>query len=531
MIVGAGFAGLCALHHARAIGLSARLIEAGSGVGGTWYWNRYPGARCDIESLQYSYQFSDELQQEWEWSERYAAQAEILSYLEHVADRFDLREQIQLDTRVVSAHFQEDQERWLIRTDNNDTLNARFCIMATGCLSSTNRPRFEGEADFEGNVFHTGEWPHEPVDFTGKRVGVIGTGSSAIQSIPIIAEQAEQVYVFQRTPNYSIPAHNRPLDPAEQKQVKAEYSALRERASQGFGGSDFLAINALGSEASAAEREAEFEHRWALGGLYILGTYADLMIDKEVNEQAAEFARKRIRAVVEDPETAEKLCPDQVIGCKRITVDTGYFETYNRPNVTLVDVSTSPIEEFTATGLRTGGEDFIVDTIVLATGFDAMTGSLFKIDIRGRGGERLKDQWAAGPKTYLGLMSNGFPNLFFVSGPGSPSVLSNMVVTIEQHVDWITDCLKHLQTEQIDTIEPKSDAVDRWVAEVNAIAAETLFMGCNSWYLGANVPGKPRIFMPYAGGFPAYRETCDEIAANGYTGFSLTNKNTTESEL
>jgi cation diffusion facilitator CzcD-associated flavoprotein CzcO len=522
VIVGAGFAGLYMLHRLRGLGLSVHVVEAGGGVGGTWYWNRYPGARCDVESLEYSYQFSEELQQEWEWTERYASQPEILRYLEHVADRFDLRRDIQLDTRVTAARFDETEGRWRIETDSGDAFSAQFCIMATGCLSSANTPDLEGGDGFEGECLHTGRWPHAGVDFTGRRVGVIGTGSSAIQSIPLIAEQAEHLFVFQRTPNYSVPAHNGPLDPAVQARIKAEYPDFRARNREmpaGFG-ADLPRGEGSALDVSPEERECEFEARWQRGGLSFLGAYEDLLLSAEANETAAEFCRRKIRATVHDPAVAELLCPDQVIGCKRLCVDTDYFATYNRENVTLVDLRTTPIERITRTGLVAGGRDYALDAIVFATGFDAMTGALLAIDIRGRGGHALRDKWAEGPRTYLGLASAGFPNLFTITGPGSPSVLSNMVPSIEQHVNWIADCIAYLREHGLGRIEASTQAEDGWGAVVNEIASATLYPGCNSWYLGANVPGKPRVFMPFIG-VPPYVEFCNQVAAKSYEGFQL----------
>jgi cation diffusion facilitator CzcD-associated flavoprotein CzcO len=520
VVVGAGFAGLYALHRLRGLGLRVRVFEAGSGVGGTWYWNRYPGARCDVESLEYSYQFSEELQQEWEWSERYSPQPEILRYAEHVADRFDLLHDIVFDTRVQAATFEEQAGRWIVETDAGDRVSASFCIMATGCLSSANLPDFEGLADFEGETFHTGRWPHTQVDFSGKRVGVIGTGSSAIQSIPLIAAQAEHLFVFQRTPNYSIPAHNGPLDPELKRQVKADYAGFRKRNSeQGFG-LNTRSREELALDVSPEERRREYEARWEAGGLPFLGAFLDLSLSKEANDTAAEFLREKIRGIVRDPEVAELLSPQTVVGCKRICVDTGYFDTFNRPNVSLVDVSADPIERITRAGLETGGRAFALDSIVFATGFDAMTGALSKIDIRGRGGQTLRQKWSAGPRTYLGLGTAGFPNLFTITGPGSPSVLSNMLPSIEQHVNWISDCIGYLREHGITTIEVEREAEDAWVEHVNEVAGMTLYPTCNSWYLGANVPGKPRVFMPYLG-FPPYVEKCNEVAAKGYDGFAL----------
>jgi cyclohexanone monooxygenase len=520
LIVGAGFAGLYALYRLRGLGLSVRVFEAGSGIGGTWFWNRYPGARCDIESMEYSYQFSEALQQEWEWTERYATQPEILRYIEHVADRFDLRRDVELDTRVEAATFDEATGRWTVDTDDGRRTTGRFCIMATGCLSSPNQPDFVGLERFEGEIHHTGLWPHEGVDFRGRTVGVIGTGSSAIQSIPLIAEEAARLYVFQRTPNYSVPAHNAPLDPEVQRRIKADYPAFRQRNSQMGFGLDTRENETLALEVGEEERRREYEARWAAGGLPFLGAFGDLPIEQAANDTAGEFLRGKIREIVRDPQVAELLCPQQVVGCKRLCVDTGYFEAFNRPNVTLVDVSAAPIEEITARGPRTGGHEYAVDAIVFATGFDAMTGALQKIDIRGREGLPLRKKWEAGPRTYLGLGMAGFPNLFTITGPGSPSVLSNMLPSIEQHVNWIAECIAHLREEGLGRIEATLEAEDAWVAHVNEVAGETLYTTCNSWYLGANVPGKPRVFMPYLG-FPPYVEKCQEVAAKGYEGFAL----------
>jgi cation diffusion facilitator CzcD-associated flavoprotein CzcO len=519
VVVGAGFAGLYMLHRLRGMGLSVRVFEAGSGIGGTWFWNRYPGARCDIESLEYSYQFSQELQQEWEWSERYATQPEILRYLEHTADRFDLRRDIQLSTRVRSARFDETTARWTIETERGDC-TAAFCIMATGCLSSTNTPRFPGLESFAGATYHTGRWPHEGVDFQGKRVAVIGTGSSAIQSIPHIAEQAARLTVYQRTPNYSIPAHNQTLDPEVVKRVKSDYPEFRRQNAQKPFGANFPHDELSAFHVDDSERMRRYEERWRHGGLGFFTAFGDLITDRTANETAADFVRDKIRSIVRDPAVAEKLAPKQVIGCKRLCVDTGYYETFNRPNVTLVDVNDDPIEEILPHGIRTKHAVQEVDCIVFATGFDAMTGAVLSIDIRGTGGRSLREKWAEGPRTYLGLGTSGFPNLFLVTGPGSPSVLSNMVPSIEQHVGWIGDCIGYLRAKGLRRVEATSAAEDAWVAHVNEVAGDTLFPTCNSWYLGANVPGKPRVFMPYIG-FPPYVEKCNEVAAKGYEGFAL----------
>ena len=523
VIVGAGFAGLYMLYRLRGLGLSARVFEAGGGIGGTWYWNRYPGARCDVESMDYSYSFCDELQQEWRWTERYASQPEILRYIEHVADRFDLRRDIQLDTRVTSARFDEAANRWQIETDCGDLVSARFCIMATGCLSSAQVPAFPGRESFAGKTYHTSHWPHSEVDFTGQRVGVIGTGSSAIQSIPIIARQAASLVVFQRTPNFSVPAWNAPLDPEYERRVKANYAEFRRKARESRVGYVVPANEQSALAVSPEVRQREYELRWQRGGLGFAAAFTDLLTQQEANDTAAEFFRAKIRATVRDPGVAETLLPkDYPLGTKRICVDTDYYETFNRDNVTLVDLRGESIEAITSRGVRTRASEYQLDSIVFATGFDAMTGALLSIDIRGRGGSTLRQKWADGPRSYLGITMAGFPNLFTITGPGSPSVISNMMVSIEQHVDWIADCLAHLQAQNLKTIEATAEAEDAWVAHVNEVANATLYPLAKSWYTGANIPGKPRIFMPYVGGVGAYRETCDEIAAKNYEGFTMT---------
>jgi cyclohexanone monooxygenase len=522
VVVGAGFAGLYMLHRLRGLGLSTRLFEAAEGIGGTWYWNRYPGARCDVESMDYSYSFSAELQQEWRWTERYSPQPEILRYLNHVADRFDLRRDIRLATRVIAAVFDEAAERWDIRTDRGDEVSARFCIMATGCLSEAQTPNFAGLDTFEGRWYHTGHWPHEGVDFSGQRVAVIGTGSSAIQSIPLIARQAAHLFVFQRTPNFSVPAHNAALDAAYEQQVKSNYPEFRRRARQSRVGFVVEGKDCSAMSVSEGERRQEYEARWRRGGLGFGFAFADLLTDERANDTAAEFFRAKIRAIVRDPKVAEQLAPrDYPLGTKRLCVDTDYYDTFNRANVTLIDLRTAPIEAITARGLRTRDAEYSLDAIVFAIGFDAMTGALLKIDIRGRDGETLAQKWAAGPRTYLGMAIAGFPNLFMITGPGSPSVLSNMVVSIEQHVDWIADCIAYLRTHDRLTIEATGEAEEAWVAHVNEVGNATLYPRARSWYTGANIPGKPRIFMPYIGGVGVYRQKCEEVAANGYAGFSL----------
>jgi cyclohexanone monooxygenase len=522
IVVGAGFAGLYLLHKLRALGLRTRVFEGAGDVGGTWYWNRYPGARCDVESMQYSYSFSEELQQEWNWSELYSGQPEILKYAQHVAERFDLRRDIDFDTLVTAAHFDEENRRWNVATDQGENVSAQFLVMATGCLSSTQIPDFEGLESYAGKTYHTGDWPHEGVDFTGQRVAVIGTGSSAIQAIPVIAEQAGHLTVFQRTPNYSIPTRNGPMTPEYEQSWKSGYANFRTEARQTRVGilNDLNDVSAL--DVPETERQEVYEKRWEIGGTYFMASFNDLAINQGSNDTAAAFVRGKIRDIVDDPDTGELLAAKSYpIGTKRICVDSQYFETFNRDNVALVDVSEAPIEKLTPSGLTTGGQDFEFDAIVFATGFDAMTGTLLKIDIQGRGGLTLGEKWQAGPRTYLGLMAQGFPNMFMITGPGSPSVLSNMMVSIEQHVDWLVDSIEHLRAGHIDTIEPKQEAEDAWVEHVNEVAYQTLYPRANSWYMGANIPGKPRLFLPYIGGVGVYREKCDAVAANGYEGFAL----------
>jgi cyclohexanone monooxygenase len=523
LIVGAGFGGLCMLHKARSMGLSALALEAAESVGGTWYANRYPGARVDIQSLEYSYSFDEDLQQEWRWSERYAAQPELLRYANHVADRFGLREAIRLRTRVTAAHFDGAARLWRVGCADGQAFSARFLVLASGPLSSPHTPDLPGLAEFAGPVLHSAAWPHEPVDFAGQRVAVIGTGSSAVQMIPLIAAQAQSLTVFQRTAAYAVPARNAPLDRQREAAVKADYAGFRARnrlRRTGFGCELPLAtVSAL--EVDDAAREAVFEERWQYGGFALLGAFADLMTDLRANALVAEFVRRKIRATVRDPATAALLSPKQPIGCKRLCVDMGYYETFNRPNVALVDVSGAPIEAITPRGLRSGGREHGFDMLVLATGFDAVTGTLMRMDLRGRDGLRIQDKWRNGPLNYLGLTVAGFPNLFQIAGAGSPAAFTSVIVSIEHHVDWIADCIYWMDHRGLATIEATAEAERRWVGYVDAVAQHTVFVHCNSWYLGANIPGKPRMFMPLAGGFPDYAERCAAVADDGYTGFEF----------
>lgn len=524
VVVGAGFAGLYTLHKLRGLGLRVKVLEAGKGVGGTWFWNRYPGARCDVESLEYSYSFSEELQQEWNWPERFSAQPDILRYANHVADRLDLRRDILTERRVVAATFDDDTDRWTVSTAGGEVFEAQFCIMATGNLSLPRVPDFPGLKAFRGEWYHSGLWPEEGVDFTGQRVGVIGTGSSGIQMIPVIAEQAGHLFVFQRTANFSVPAVNRPMTPEAERGHKARYAYWRDEAKRtpfGIAGHPPPAKTAL--EDTPEARAEVYERKWGTGGnISFLYAYKDLLTDKAANDTACEFVRDKIRGIVRDPNVARLLMPnDHPIGTKRLCLDNGYFETFNRDNVTLVDVRSDPIVEITERGLRTNTREYELDAIAFATGFDAMTGALLDIDIRGAGGLRLADKWAYGPRTYLGLMTAGLPNLFMITGPGSPSVKTNMIASIEQHVDWIVGCVAHLRREGIRLIDADAAAEDAWVEHVNQVADSTLYPLANSWYVGANIPGKPRVFMPYVAGLDKYRMICDAVAADSYRGFRL----------
>jgi cation diffusion facilitator CzcD-associated flavoprotein CzcO len=524
IVVGAGFSGLYALHRLRGIGLTVRVFEQADDVGGTWYWNRYPGARCDVESLDYSYSFSSELEQEWEWTERYPTQPEILRYLRYVADRFDLRHDIQFNTRITSATFDDGANRWVVTTADGERWSARIIIPAVGCLSSRLEPRIEGLETFRGAWYHTAAWPKEGVDFTGKRVGVVGTGSTGIQVIPQVARQADHLYVFQRTPNFSVPAQNRPLAPEVQAAMKARYREHRQEARESAFGVPAEPNPRSALEVTAAQRVQELDRRWQHGGgATMLLAFADLLVDERANEAAAEYVRGRIREIVDDPQVAEMLCPtDHPIGTKRICVDIDYYETYNRDNVTLVDIRQAPIGEITPQGVRLAdGREFDVDVIVFAIGFDAMTGALFDMNICGRDGVRLQDKWADGPRTYLGLATSGFPNLFMITGPGSPSVLSNMVVSLEQHVDWLTDLLAYAREQGFDRVEATREAEDAWCRHCSEVANATLFPRARSWYTGQNVPGKPFVFMPYVGGVGVFRQVCEEIATKGCEGFAF----------
>lgn len=522
VVVGAGIAGLYALHKFRSQGLTVRVFEAADGVGGVWYWNRYPGARCDVESVDYSYSFDDALQQEWNWSEKYATQPEILAYLNHVADRFDLRRDIEFGARVTDTVLDESTLHWEVRTDTGTVVSARFVVLAVGPLSNANTPDIAGLDTFAGPVLHTSHWPHEGVDFTGQRVGVIGTGSSGIQAIPCIAEQAERLHVFQRTANYSVPAGNVPLDEETRRAQKANYAERRRLSMASGGGSPHQPHPKSALEVSEQERREAYQKRWELGGVLFSKTFPDQMVTREANDTARRFWEEKVRAVIDDPAVAELLVPnDHPIGTKRICTDTNYYQTYNRANVELVNLRATPIERIDAEGLHTTEAYYRLDALVLATGFDAMTGSVAKLNIVGRDGLTLNQAWQEGPKTYLGLGVSGFPNLFNLTGPGSPSVLANMVLHSELHVDWVAAAIDYLDRNGATALEARPDAVEAWVAECAERAARTLMPTANSWYLGANVPGKPRVFMPFVGGFGVYGEIIAEVAAAEYKGFDV----------
>ncbi|HWJ78140.1 MAG TPA: NAD(P)/FAD-dependent oxidoreductase [Niallia sp.] len=531
VVIGAGFSGLYMLYRLREAGLSTKVYETADGVGGVWYWNRYPGARCDSESICYNYTFSEELYNEWSWSSRYPEQPEILKYLNFVADKFDLRPDINFSTRVTSASYDEGSNRWQIETDQGDQITAKYFITGVGCISTANVPNIKGLDNFDGDWYHTGHWPHEKVDFTGKRVGVIGTGSSGIQSIPVIAKEAQHLTVFQRTPQFSVPAKNYRYTQEFLQKSKENYHGMRHLMRNSVAGMAMYYGERSVLEDTPEERKKVLEAAWEKGGWAILFAYNDLIINEEGNKLVAEFVRSKIREIVKDPETADKLVPDHYYGTKRAIIDTNYFETYNRDNVSLVDVKKSPIEEITSKGIRTTDGEYELDAIVFATGFDGMTGSLFKIDIKGRNGVALKEKWDNGAKTktYLGLTTAGFPNLFMLTGPESPSVLGNMPAAIEQHVEWVIDCINHLRQNEVEVFEAKPEAEEKWSQHCRELADATLYTKTESWYTGANIEGKARGFQIYVGGYDGYRKICDEIASKGYEGFSLVSKSSAKS--
>ena len=522
VVVGAGFAGLRALHTLRGLGLSVAVLDEADGIGGVWYWNRYPGARCDVESFDYSYAFDEELEQEWRWSERYAPQEEILRYVEHVADRFDLRRDIHLGRRVEGASYDEASATWTVTAATGERWSSRFLVLAVGQLSTTKLPEYPGQENFRGEIHHSARWPHEGVDFTGKRVGIIGTGSSGTQMIPIVAQEADHLTVFQRTPNFSIPSCNGPIDDERDREVKATYRERRRAALDSPSGLGIPPNPTSALDATPEELRETYERAWRNFGFGFVLAFPDILLDERANETAADFIRGKIAATVRDPETREKLLPrGYPFAAKRPPVDTGYFETFNRDNVELVDIREHPIVEITETGICTEGSEHELDIIVYATGFDAITGSLLRPEITGRDGLTLRDAWSAGPRTYLGLGVHGFPNMFIIAGPGSPSLLSNVILSIEQHVDWIAALLDHARERGVAEIEVTAEAQEKWVAHVNERAAATLYPRAASYYMGDEIPGKPRVFMPYVGGVRGYRRILERCVAAGYDGFEL----------
>jgi len=524
IVVGAGFSGMYMLHKLRKQGLHVRVFEAGSDVGGTWYWNRYPGARCDAESVEYSFSFDADIQQEWNWTERFATQPEIHAYQRHVADKLDLRRDIQFNTNVTAASYNEDTAEWTIKTDKGDEHVARFFISAVGCLSVPLIPQFKGLDSFKGELYHTGRWPHEPVTFQGKRVAVIGTGSTGIQAIPEIAKTADKVLVLHRDANYSVPARNAPLTEEYKKHVKENYTEIRKNARASFAGTSLTPFNLQpASEYSEEAKLQLLEGVWKAGGAQYMLAFGDMLVNAETNRFASSFVDRKIREIVKDPHKADILTPQNLaIGARRLCLDTDYYATYNRENVELVDVKDNSIAEITSNGVRLeNGDEFEFDMLILATGYDAITGALNRIDITGKGGKVLKEKWSEGPKTYIGLSVADFPNFFIITGPGSPSVFTNMVTAIEQHVEWIAACLDHVVKNGYQEIEATQTHEDQWVAHVNEVANHTLLPTAASWYLGANVPGKPRVFMPYVGGLGPYGDRIEAIAQKGYEGFRL----------
>jgi cation diffusion facilitator CzcD-associated flavoprotein CzcO len=523
VVVGAGFSGVYAVHAFRSAGLTVRAFEAGDGIGGTWFWNCYPGARCDVESKDYSYSFSAELEQQWSWSERYPAQPEILRYLNHVADRFELWPCIQLNTRVTGASWDASTQSWTVATSDGGSVTARYFVSAAGCLSEFQVPDLPGLDSFAGPWYHTSRWPKEGVDFAGKRVGLVGTGSTGIQLAPEIAAVADQLYVFQRTASFAVPNRNRPWEEAEEVAFKSRYREYRDEARRSFLG---VPITGTGRPVLSEPREDVqrlFTERWqAGGGMPFLGAYTDLLVSQEANDVVAEFMRDRIRETVLDQDVAELLCPrGYPVGAKRLCQSDEYYAMFNQPNVSLVDIRSAPIESVYPGGVKTAADSYELDALVFATGFDALTGALFAMDIRGASGLPLRSAWATGAQAYLGVAAAGFPNMFIITGPGSPAVFSNVVLSIEQHVEWVRDCIVWLRSQGYTTIEPAADAQSAWMSHVSEVAGATLFPRADSWYVGANIPGKLRVFTSYVGGCGPYRAKCDQVAAAGYEGFVL----------
>ncbi len=522
VVIGAGFAGLRALYRLRSMGKNVAVLEASEGVGGVWFHNGYPGARCDVESYDYSYSFSPELEQEWRWSERYATQPEILRYINHVADRFDLRKDIRFNTFMEEARYDEKAARWTIRSKDGRVWSAQYFVMCVGQLSSPKAPNYPGQSEFKGEIIHSAVWPKHKVEFAGKRVAIIGTGSSGMQMTPIIAKEAKHLTVFQRTANFSIPASNAPVSDEEDRLVKATYRERREQAWNSPTGLGFKPNKQSALDVSQEERDKVYEAAWNRLGYGFALSYFDILLSKPANDTAAEFIRKKIASVINDPVVREKLVPKgHAFAARRPSVDSGYFQAFNRDNVELADVRESPIVEFTSDGIRTTAKAHAFDMIIFATGFDAFTCSLLKPNIVGRAGRTLREKWSAGPITQLGVSVSEFPNMLIVVGPGSPSLLSNVMVSTEEQIDWLAELIRHMDSHQIVEFEAESDAEISWVAHVNERAKETLYMTADSYYNGAEVAGKPKVFMPYSGGVRGYRRILQKCAQEGYSGFAL----------
>lgn len=525
IVIGAGFAGLYALYKLRESGLSVRVYERGSGVGGTWFWNRYPGARCDIESVYYSYSFSDDLQKEWRWSARYAPQAEILDYLNFVAEKFDLRKDIQLDTAVDHLEWDEQRQLWVYTLDTGETVTARFAIMGTGLLNDPVYPDIEGVQDFSRVTIHTSRWPNDGADLEGKRVGIIGTGSSSIQATPIIAQQAEHLYVFQRTPQYTIPAWNRPHTDAEWESIKAGYNDLRERAWETFGGVSLEMPDKGALEVDRDQREQWLEFAWSRGGYAMIAAYPDTTTNMEVNAAVGEFVKRKTLERIPKPELVDKLMPEYPFAAKRLCVDTDYYETYARDNISLVDLRDTQIQRIEATGVRMADGTLIeLDVLIFATGYDAVTGPLIRLNPVGRGGVKIADKWENGATSFLGIMFADMPNMFAINGPLSPSLIYNIPAAIEHHVDWIDSTIAWMEANEIHAMEPTRAAEAEWTEHVAEVADQTVYPKVESWYMGCNVPGKPRVFLAYCGGGPAYFERVNAVVDSGYADCILTRK-------
>lgn len=522
VVIGAGFAGMYALHSLREQGFTVRAFESGQGVGGTWYWNRYPGARCDVESLEYQYRFCPELGQEWTWTERYATQPEILAYAEWVADRLDLRPLISFNEAVTAAKFDEDNHLWEITTAEGTTVTARFFVAGSGSISATQLPDYEGVHDYAGEVYHTGRWPQEEVDFSGKRVAVIGVGSSGVQVIPELAKQAEELVVFQRTAAYTIPARNRPLYADEISNARRHYKTIMENVRASYSGTQTFTAAQTIKESAKESVIPILERNWKLGGNLFVSAFPDMNSDIDSNNLVADFVRGKLNEIVEDPEMARKLTPTTYpIGSKRIITDTDYWATFNRPNVGLVHLPEEPIQRFTTHGIETSEKHYEFDAIVFATGYDNLTGALTRIDLQGRNGQTIKQSWADGVHTYLGIMVSGFPNLFMITGPQSPSVIVNMFSAIEQHVDWLTEAMVTMRDDGQTLIDPTPESEQWWGEQVETAFGYTLYPYAESWYRGANVPGKKKQPLMFVGGLNVYRELCDDVARDNYRGFEL----------